>query len=94
MTKTSDHVLSALLIMVLCVPLLSFVILALGPLLAWMQLTLGIEIIGKSGVSGWCYVLVYVLLTISSHIVYWKLPAWLLEHQRVRELRRQNRALR
>jgi hypothetical protein len=94
MTKTSDHVLSGLLITVLCVPLSFLATLALGPLWVWMQLMLGIETIGKSGVTGWCTVLVYVLLTNLSHTLYWKLPGWILEHQRVRELRRQDRALR
>jgi len=92
MTKTIDHVLSALLITVLCIPLSFLLTLALVPLWVSLQLTLGIQTIGKSGVNAWCFVLAYSLPTISSHIVYWKLPAWVLEQERAREARRQDRS--
>lgn len=52
----------ALLVVAICLPLAIFVTIALLPLWSWIEATYGIEAVGHSGPSDWCYWLVFGLM--------------------------------
>jgi uncharacterized membrane protein YphA (DoxX/SURF4 family) len=46
------------------VPLSAVTVVALFPFWSWFEARTGVESIGHSGPAGWCFILMYVLLTI------------------------------
>ena len=60
--------LAALAILVVCLPIAFIVTIALLPLWSWIESTYGIESVGHSGPSDWCFYLVYALLNLFAFI--------------------------
>jgi phosphotransferase system glucose/maltose/N-acetylglucosamine-specific IIC component len=49
-------------VLIVCLPIAIIVTFLLSPLWSWIEATYGIESIGHSGPSDWCFELVYGLL--------------------------------
>jgi len=49
-------------VFIACLPIAILVTILLSPLWSWIEATYGIESIGHSGPSDWCFYLVYGLL--------------------------------
>jgi len=56
------RILAILAILVVCVPIAFIVTILLSPLWSWIEATYGIESIGHSGPSDWCFYVVYGVL--------------------------------
>jgi hypothetical protein len=50
-------------VLVVCLPAAFIVTFLLSPLWSWIEATYGIESIGHSGPSDWCFYLVYAVLS-------------------------------
>ena len=55
-------ILAAVAILVACLPIAFIVTFLLSPLWSWIEATYGIESIGHSGPSDWCFYVVYGVL--------------------------------
>jgi hypothetical protein len=55
-------ILAILAVLVVCLPIAFIVTFLLSPLWSWIEATYGIESIGHSGPSDWCFYAVYVVL--------------------------------
>ena len=55
-------------VLVICMPVAFFVTILLIPLWSWIEKTYGIESIGHSGPSDWCFYSVYTLLSLFAFI--------------------------
>lgn len=60
-------------IIIACVPIAFIATILLSPFWSWIEATYGIESIGHSGPSDWCFYLVYGLLTASALIAFYSL---------------------
>ena len=49
-------------VLIACLPIAFIVTFLLSPLWSWIEATYGIESIGHSGPSDWCFYVVYALL--------------------------------
>jgi hypothetical protein len=58
---TAKRVLLALVLFAVCLPVAFIVTFALLPLWSWIEATYGIESVGHSGPSDWCFWLVWVM---------------------------------
>lgn len=56
------RILTILAVLVVCVPIAFIVTILLSPLWSWIEATYGIESIGHSGPSDWCFYVVYGVL--------------------------------
>ena len=52
----------ALAVLIVCLPIAIIATILLSPLWSWIEATYGIESIGHSGPSDWCFYLIYGLL--------------------------------
>jgi phosphotransferase system glucose/maltose/N-acetylglucosamine-specific IIC component len=50
---------TVLAVLIVCLPIAFIVTILLSPLWSWIEATYGIESIGHSGPSDWCFYLVY-----------------------------------
>ena len=62
MPRYSRLALITLAILIACLPIAFIVTLLLSPLWSWIEATYGIESIGHSGPSDWCFYVVYGVL--------------------------------
>lgn len=53
----------AVAVLIACLPIAFIVTFLLSPLWSWIEATYGIESIGHSGPSDWCFYLVYGMLS-------------------------------
>jgi phosphotransferase system glucose/maltose/N-acetylglucosamine-specific IIC component len=51
-------------VLIVCLPIAIIVTFLLSPLWSWIEATYGIESIGHSGPSDWCFYLVYGVLNV------------------------------
>jgi hypothetical protein len=58
--------LTVLLIFMICVPIAFLATVLLSPLWRWIGTTFGIEAVGNSGPSQWCFFMVYAILCAGS----------------------------
>jgi uncharacterized BrkB/YihY/UPF0761 family membrane protein len=59
-------------ILLVCFPIAFIVTILLSPLWSWIEATYGIESIGHSGPSDWCFYLVYsVIAAIALIVLFW-----------------------
>ena len=56
----------ALAVLIVCLPIAFIVTFLLSPLWSWIEATYGIESIGHSGPSDWCFYLVYGVLNVAA----------------------------
>ena len=56
------RILTILAVLVVCVPIAFIVTILLSPFWSWIEATYGIESIGHSGPSDWCFYVVYGVL--------------------------------
>ena len=56
-----------------CLPVAFLITFLLTPLWSWIEATYGIESIGHSGPSDWCFELVYSLLVAVGMFAYWRI---------------------
>jgi len=63
MPKYLRYFLAGLAILIVCMPMAFIVTMLLIPLWSWIEKTYGIESIGHSGPSDWCFYVVYGLLS-------------------------------
>ena len=66
------YVLGVSVILVLLTPAASIVTFLLSPLWSFIEARYGIESIGHSGPSDWCFELVYSLLAVVALLAYWR----------------------
>jgi len=60
------YFLAGLAILIVCMPIAFIVTMLLIPLWSWIEKTYGIESIGHSGPSDWCFYVVYGLLSVAA----------------------------
>ena len=65
MRRPLRYFLAGLGILVVCMPIAFIVTFLLSPLWSWIEATYGIESIGHSGPSDWCFYVVYGVLSAS-----------------------------
>ena len=53
-------------VLIACLPIAFFATILLSPLWSWIEATYGIESIGHSGPSDWCFYAVYGVLAVCS----------------------------
>lgn len=70
MPRYLRYFLAGLAILVVCMPVAFFVTILLSPLWSWIEKTYGIESIGHSGPSDWCFYVVYGLLVVLAWSVF------------------------
>ena len=66
------YVLGVSVILVLLTPAAAIVTFLLSPLWSFIEARYGIESIGHSGPSDWCFELVYSLLAVVALLAYWR----------------------
>jgi len=57
-------------ILLVCLPIAFIVTILLSPLWSWIEATYGIESIGHSGPSDWCFYLVYGVIAATASIAF------------------------
>jgi phosphotransferase system glucose/maltose/N-acetylglucosamine-specific IIC component len=72
------YFLAGLAILVVCMPIAFIVSILLSPLWSWIEKTYGIESIGHSGPSDWCFYVVYGVLVVLA----WSVFAFIRVHLR------------
>lgn len=70
MKRPFSTVLSLLIIIIIAVPLSIVVTLLLSPFWSWLETSTGIESLGHSGPSEWCYFVIFLILVTTSTGVY------------------------
>ena len=63
-------ILTGLAVLVVCLPAAFIITILLSPLWSWIEATYGIESIGHSGPSDWCFYLVYGVVTVTALVVF------------------------
>ena len=58
------RILAGLAVLIVCLPIAFIVTILLSPLWSWIEATYGIESIGHSGPSDWCFYAVYAVLNL------------------------------
>lgn len=58
-------------ILMVCLPASFFVGILSYPFWAWVEERFGVEAVGRSGPAGWCYVAVFLALSMPSLLAYW-----------------------
>ena len=79
MPRYLRYFLAGLAILVVCMPVAFIGTFLLSPLWSWIEKTYGIESMGHSGPSDWCFYLVYGLLSAVALSVF----AWIRVHLRL-----------
>jgi len=67
--RSLRYFLAGLAVLVVCMPIAFLITMLLIPLWSWIEATYGIESIGHSGPSDWCFYLVYGLTAATALIV-------------------------
>jgi hypothetical protein len=60
---------TVLAVLIVCLPIAFIVTILLSPLWSWIEATYGIESIGHSGPSDWCFYLVYGIVVTGGLLV-------------------------
>lgn len=58
-------------ILMVCLPASFFLSIEAYPFWLWIEERYGIEAVGHSGPEGWCYVAVFIALSLPILLVYW-----------------------
>ena len=69
MPRSLRYFLAGLAVLLACMPIAFLITMLLIPLWSWIEATYGIESIGHSGPSDWCFYLVYGTLSAAALIV-------------------------
>ncbi len=72
--KHLQLILTSITIIIISIPLSILITIMLTPFWSWLEKTSGIESLGHSGPSEWCYIAVYLLLAGSIESIYLFIP--------------------
>jgi hypothetical protein len=68
--RSVRYFLSGLAVLVVCMPIAFLLTILLIPLWSWIEAIYGIESIGHSGPSDWCFYLVYGVISVTALSVF------------------------